>query len=48
MTASEFHVSTSRRTQFVPISSDIAETIRRNNWRDGVLTIFVPHTTAGT
>lgn len=44
---SQFHVSTSRRTQFVAITSDIAEVIKNNGWQDGVITIFVPHTTAG-
>ena len=43
----QFHVSTTRRTQFVAITSDIAEIIKSNSWQDGVVTIFVPHTTAG-
>lgn len=47
MTSVEFHVSTTRRTQFVSITSRIAAAIADNNWKDGVLTVFVPHTTAG-
>lgn len=43
----QFHVSTSRRTQFAAITSNIAEIIKSNGWLDGVITIFVPHTTAG-
>lgn len=47
MATTEFYVSTNRRTQFVSITSKIAEIIANNGWKDGVLTIFVPHTTAG-
>ena len=47
MNTAEFRVSTARRTQFVAITSKIAEAITGNDWRDGVLTVFVPHTTAG-
>jgi len=47
MTTLEFILSTSRRTQFVAITSKIAEVIASKGWREGVLTIFVPHTTAG-
>jgi len=43
----QFHVSTTRRTQFVTITPHIAEVVRTNGWQDGVVTIFVPHTTAG-
>jgi secondary thiamine-phosphate synthase enzyme len=44
---SEFAVATARRTQFVSITAQIEEVIGRNGWQDGVITIFVPHTTAG-
>ena len=47
MTTAEFHISTTRRTQFVSITSKIAEAIKANDLQDGVITIFVPHTTAG-
>lgn len=47
MTTAEFRISTSRRTEFVSITSGIASIIASNAWQDGVLTIFVPHTTAG-
>lgn len=47
MTTSEFLVSTSKRTQFVSITSKISMIIASNNWQEGVLTIFIPHTTAG-
>lgn len=47
MTTSEFRIKTGKRTQFVSITSKIADLIANNNWQDGVLTVFVPHTTAG-
>lgn len=47
MTTAEFRVATSRRTQFVPITAQVAGAIADNSWKDGVLTVFVPHTTAG-
>ncbi|MDD2271769.1 MAG: secondary thiamine-phosphate synthase enzyme YjbQ [Desulfuromonadaceae bacterium] len=47
MKTAELHVSTARRTQFVSITSKIAEVMAQNGWQDGVLTVFVPHTTAG-
>lgn len=47
MTTVEFRISTARRTQFVSITSIVASAIADNNWRDGVITVFVPHTTAG-
>ncbi len=47
MTTSEFHVSTTWRTQIVSITSKIATIIADNNWKDEVITLFVPHTTAG-
>ena len=47
MKTAELGVSTVRRTQFVPITAKIAEAISSNGWEDGVVTVFVPHTTAG-
>lgn len=47
MTTAELRVTTGGRTQFVSITSKIAEVIASNGWQDGILTIFVPHTTAG-
>jgi secondary thiamine-phosphate synthase enzyme len=47
MATAELRVATQRRTQFLSITSKIAEIIVSNGWQDGVLTIFVPHTTAG-
>ena len=48
MTATaEIRVSTQRRTQFISITSKIAEVITNSGRQDGVVTVFVPHTTAG-
>lgn len=48
MTATaQLSVPTNRRTQFVPITRQIADMVGINGWQDGVLTVFVPHTTAG-
>ena len=47
MTTAEFRLSTQKRTQFVSITANVADIIDKNNWRDGVVTVFVPHTTAG-
>lgn len=47
MEIAEISISTVRRTQFVSITAKVAEVIAANGWQDGVVTIFVPHTTAG-
>ena len=48
MTATaEIRVSSQRRTQFISITSKIADVLANNGWQDGILTVFVPHTTAG-
>ena len=47
METTEIRLSTKRRTQFISITSKIAEIIKNNGWQDGVVTVFVPHTTAG-
>ncbi len=47
MTTAELSVSTTRRTQFISITTKVAEAIKGNGWQDGVITIFAPHTTAG-
>jgi secondary thiamine-phosphate synthase enzyme len=47
MQSAELSVSTGRRTQFVPLGSQIARLVQHHDWRDGILTVFVPHTTAG-
>ena len=46
-TTETLSISTVRRTQFVSITFKITEVIASKGFQDGVLTIFVPHTTAG-
>jgi len=46
MHTAEMTVSTGRRTQLVPITHLISDLIIRKGWQSGVLTVFVPHTTA--
>jgi secondary thiamine-phosphate synthase enzyme len=40
-------VSTRSRTQFVNITGKIAGAVRELGIKDGIVTVFVPHTTAG-
>jgi secondary thiamine-phosphate synthase enzyme len=40
-------VQTGSRTQFVDITADVKATVGRLGITDGVVTVFVPHTTAG-
>jgi secondary thiamine-phosphate synthase enzyme len=47
MQTSELKVSTDKRTQLVPITCQISDLIISSGWRSGILTLFVPHTTAG-
>jgi secondary thiamine-phosphate synthase enzyme len=42
-----FELQTKRRTQFVNITAQVADAIRALGVRDGTVTVFVPHTTAG-
>jgi secondary thiamine-phosphate synthase enzyme len=40
-------VSTKARTQFVNITGKVEAAVRELGLKDGVVTVFVPHTTAG-
>lgn len=40
-------IHTSRRTEFVDVTARLQEIAERKGWKEGVLTAFVPHTTAG-
>ena len=39
-------IVTSTRTEFVDITGLIKETVKENKWTDGVLYVYIPHTTA--
>lgn len=40
----EFHVQTSSKNQFIDITDDVAEFVK--GVEEGVVTVFIPHTTA--
>jgi secondary thiamine-phosphate synthase enzyme len=40
-------IKTDARTEFIDITSKIEEIIRKNQWGNGILCVYVPHTTAG-
>lgn len=41
-----FEIKTSARCQFTDISSEINRRLTANGWKDGILVVFTPHTTA--
>lgn len=43
----QFQVRTSGRTQLIDITDEVQEAVSRLGVRDGVATVYVPHTTAG-
>ncbi len=43
----ELHVSSRRRSEMIPITEAVAGAAERLGVRDGWVTVFVPHTTAG-
>lgn len=42
-----FDIETRSRTQFVPVTDLVQAAVRELGIRDGTVTVFVPHTTAG-
>ncbi len=43
----EFTVTTTRHTQFIEINAQVQEVVDKSGLKDGLCTVFVPHTTAG-
>ncbi len=43
----ELRVKTSNRTEFIDITAKLENICSENCWKDGIITIFVPHTTCG-
>ena len=43
----QFSVKTQSRTDFIKIDQQVAEIVQESGLNDGVVTIFIPHTTAG-
>jgi len=47
METAELRLLTRQRTELQPITGQLHDLIRQRGWQDGILTVFVPHTTAG-
>lgn len=43
----ELQLKTTARTELKPVTEILEDHARQHGWMDGILTIFVPHTTAG-
>ena len=43
----EISVKTSSHTQFIDITSKVSEVLQKTGIKDGLCTVFIPHTTAG-
>jgi secondary thiamine-phosphate synthase enzyme len=43
----ELTIRTARRDQFLDITAEVQRVVAATGVRDGVCTVFVPHTTAG-
>lgn len=43
----EISVNTSSHTQFIDITSKVSEVLQKAGIKDGICTVFTPHTTAG-
>jgi secondary thiamine-phosphate synthase enzyme len=43
----EILIRTSRHTEFLDITDKVQEAVTRSQVKDGICTIFIPHTTAG-
>ncbi|MBI4025780.1 MAG: YjbQ family protein [Verrucomicrobia bacterium] len=42
----EFKIQSNERTAFIPITRDVQGVVSDQDWKRGVLTVYVPHTTA--
>jgi secondary thiamine-phosphate synthase enzyme len=40
-------IDSKAHTVFIPITRELQKIVKTNGWKDGVLTVYVPHTTAG-
>jgi secondary thiamine-phosphate synthase enzyme len=43
----EISVKTSSHTQFIDVTSKVSEVLQKTGIKDGICTVFTPHTTAG-
>ncbi|QOX79607.1 YjbQ family protein [Trichlorobacter lovleyi] len=47
METAELQIKTGQKNVMLPISGLLADLVQQRGWQDGILTVFVPHTTAG-
>lgn len=47
METAELQIKTGQKSVMLPISGLLADLVQQRGWQDGILTVFVPHTTAG-
>jgi len=47
MASQQFQLRSRKRSEFIDITSSVAEAVRASGVADGVCTVYVPHTTAG-
>ncbi|MCK9224098.1 MAG: secondary thiamine-phosphate synthase enzyme YjbQ [Candidatus Muirbacterium halophilum] len=43
----DFSIRTLSRTEFYDITSELRNIVKESNVKDGICTVFIPHTTAG-
>jgi secondary thiamine-phosphate synthase enzyme len=43
----DFHITTHSRTELLPITTQVEQTVQHSGIREGQCTVYVPHTTAG-
>jgi secondary thiamine-phosphate synthase enzyme len=43
----ELKLQSTDHTAFIPITQQVQEIVNDKGWKKGILTIFIPHTTAG-
>lgn len=43
----KYEVKTSKSQEFINISSMVREAVKKSGIQDGIVTVFIPHTTAG-
>jgi len=42
----ELSLPTNEHTVFIPVTQSLQKTATANGWKDGILTVYIPHTTA--
>lgn len=43
----KYEIKTTKNQEFVDITNIVKEAVRKNDVNDGIVTVFIPHTTAG-